>query len=187
MFLQTNPIITWPVGIVLWVQILIYFLPQSMQYHVIWDRVIMAPDCSLIHITNGLTHRSYAHRCVAHLGDTSLGTHNRPPGGRHLRGISGYTGLWGFYKIWSNRPSTRPDPTGWNCPLYSYGDERIPRALTLPFFSECCRCVFPVRWSRQHNESGWHIYAPLNWITADSGNGSVSARRQAIAWTNFHL
>ena len=41
--------------------------------------------------------------------------------------------------------------------------------------------------SNQLNQSERRKYAQLPWITTDPGNGLLSARRQAIAWTNFHL
>ena len=82
-----------------------------------------------------------------------------------------------------------PDPTrpdGSELPTFSYGGEGIPRVLKqYRFFS--ASIYFPIRWSNQLNQSERRIYAPLTWITTDPGNDLVSARRQAIAWTNFHF
>ena len=82
-----------------------------------------------------------------------------------------------------------PDPTrpgGSELPTFSYGGEGIPRVLKQYRFSPH-RYIFPIRWSNQLNQSERRIYAPLTWITTDPGNGLESARRQAIAWTNFYL
>ena len=82
-----------------------------------------------------------------------------------------------------------PDPTrpdGSELPIFSYGGEGIPRVPKQYRFSPH-RYIFPKRWSNQLNQSERRIYAPLTRITTDPGNGLVSARRQAIAWTNFHF
>ena len=82
-----------------------------------------------------------------------------------------------------------PDPTrpgGSELPTFSYGGEGIPRVLKQYRFSPH-RYIFQIRWSNQLNQSERRIYAPLTWITTDPGNGLESARRQAIAWTNFYF
>ena len=82
-----------------------------------------------------------------------------------------------------------PDPTrpgGSELPTFSYGGEGIPRVLKQYRLSPH-RYIFPIRWSNQLNQSERRIYAPLTWITTDPGNGLESARRQAIAWTNYYF
>ena len=68
---------------------------------------------------------------------------------------------------------------------FSCGCEGIPCVLKQYRISPH-RYTFPIRWSNQLNQSEKRTYAPLTWITTDPGNDWVSARRQAIVWTNFH-
>ena len=84
------------------------------------------------------------------------------------------------------QPVPRPDrPDGPELPTFSYGGEAIPRVLKQYRFSPH-RCISPIWWSNQLNQSERRIYAPLTRITTDPGNGLVSARRQTIAaWTQF--
>ena len=100
---------------------------------------------------------------------------------------SGY-GLsqWGFYKIWSTRPSPRPNLRARNCPLSVMGVKVSLVCSNSTVFSPH-GYIFPIRWSNQLNQSERLIYAPLAWITTDPGNGLVSSLCQAIAWTNFDL
>ena len=68
---------------------------------------------------------------------------------------------WGFYKIWSIRPSPRPmQPEGLELPTFSYGGEGIPRVIKQYRFSPH-GYIFPIRWSNQLNQSMRLIYAPL--------------------------
>ena len=84
-------------------------------------------------------------------------------------------------------PSLAPtQPEGSELPIFRYGGESIPRVLKQYCFSPR-GYIFPIRWSNQLNQSERLIYAPLAWITPDSGNGLVSYLYQAIAWTNFDL
>ena len=84
-------------------------------------------------------------------------------------------------------PSLAPtQPEGSELPTFSYGGEGIPRVLKQYRFSPR-GYIFPKRWSNKLNQSERLIYAPLAWITTDSGNGLVSSLCQGIAWTNFDL
>ena len=85
------------------------------------------------------------------------------------------------------QPVPRPDPTwGVGIAQYQLWGWRYPScAQTVPFFSVWI--YLPNTWSYQLNQSERLIYAPLAWITTDSGNGLVSSLCQAIAWTNFDL
>ena len=86
------------------------------------------------------------------------------------------------------QPVPHPDqPEGSELPNFSYGGEGIPRVLKQYRFTPY-GYIFPVR--EVINSINLYerlIYAPLPWITADSGNGLVSSLCQAIAWTNFDL
>ena len=85
------------------------------------------------------------------------------------------------------QPVPRPDPTwGVGIAHFQLWGWRYPTcAQTVPFYSAWK--YFPNTWSNQLNQSERLIYAPLAWITTDSGNGFVSSMCQAIAWTNFDL
>ena len=92
----------------------------------------------------------------------------------------------GILKIMVNLSPDPTRPDGSELPIFSYGGEGILRVLKqYRFFPH--RYIFPKRWSNQINQSQRRIYAPLTRITTDPGNGLVYARRQAIAWTNFHF
>ena len=93
---------------------------------------------------------------------------------------------WGFYKIWSTRPSPRPNLSGRNCPLSVMGVKVSLVCSNSTVFSPHGH-IFPTRWSNQLNQSERVIYVPLAWISTDPGNGLVSSLCQAIAWTNFDL
>ena len=94
--------------------------------------------------------------------------------------------LLGILQIMVNLSPDPTGPGGSELPTFSYGGEGIPRVLKQYRFSPH-RYIFPIRWSNQLNQSERRIYAPLTWITTDSGNGLESARRQAIAWTIFYF
>ena len=98
-----------------------------------------------------------------------------------------FSGPWGLYKIWLTRPSPGLDPTwGVRIDHFQLWGWRYPScAQTVPFFSVWM--YLSNTWSNQLNQSERLIYAPLAWITTDSGNGLVSSLCQAIAWTNFDL
>ena len=82
-------------------------------------------------------------------------------------------------------PSLAPtQPEGSEFPTFSYGGEGIPRVPKQYRFSPH-GYIFPIRWINQLNQSERLIYAPLAWITTDSGNGLVSSLCEAIAWINF--
>ena len=85
------------------------------------------------------------------------------------------------------QPVPRPDPT-WYVGIthFQLWGEGIPHVLKQYRFSPH-GYIFPIgRWSsNQLNQSDRLIYAPLAWITTDSGNGLVSSWCQAISWTNF--
>ena len=85
------------------------------------------------------------------------------------------------------QPVPRPDPTwGVGIAHYQLWGWRYPScAQTVPFFSVWI--YLPNTWSNQPNQSERLIYAPLAWITTDSGKGLVSSLCQAVAWTNFDL
>ena len=84
-------------------------------------------------------------------------------------------------------PSLAPTrPEGSELPTFRYGGESLHRVLKEYRFSPR-GYIFPIRWSNQLNQSERLIYAPLAWITSDSGNGLLSSLYQAIAWTNFDL
>ena len=91
---------------------------------------------------------------------------------------------WGFYKIWSTRPSPRPNLRGRNCPLSVMGVKVSLVCSNSTVFSPH-GYIFPIRWSNQLNQSERLICAPLAWITTDPGNGLVSSLCQAIAWSKF--
>ena len=91
---------------------------------------------------------------------------------------------WGFYKIWSTRPSPRPNLRGRNCPLPVMGVKVSLVCSNNTVFSPH-GYIFPIRWRNQLNQSERLIYAPLAWITTDPGNGLVYSLCQAIAWINF--
>ena len=69
-----------------------------------------------------------------------------------------------------------------------YGGEGIPRVLKQYRFSPY-GYIFPVREviNSINPRDSYRVYAPLAWITTDSGNGLVSSLCQAIAWPNFDL
>ena len=84
-------------------------------------------------------------------------------------------------------PSLAPtQPEGSEFPTFSYGGEGIPRVPKQYRFSPHWY-IFPIRWINQLNQSERLIYAPLAWITTDSGNGLVSSLCEAIAWIDFDL
>ena len=93
---------------------------------------------------------------------------------------------WGFLQIMVNLSPDPTRPDGSELPIFSYGGEGIPRVPKQYRFSPH-RYIFPKWWSNQLNQSERRKYAQLPWITTDPGNGLLSARRQAIAWTNFHF
>ena len=74
-------------------------------------------------------------------------------------------------------------PEGSELSTFSYGGEGIPRVLK-QYRLSLHGYISPIRWSNQLNQSERLIYAPLAWITTDSGNGLVSS---LFAWTNFAL
>ena len=95
------------------------------------------------------------------------------------------TGIGDFTKY--GQPVPRPDPT-WGVGIvhFQLWGWRYPScAQTVPFFSVWI--YLPNTWSNQLDQSERLIYAPLAWITTDSGNGLVSSLCQAIAWINFDL
>ena len=51
---------------------------------------------------------------------------------------SGLWPQWGFYKVWSTRPSPRPNLRGRNLPTFSYGGEGILCVLKQYRFSPMC-------------------------------------------------
>ena len=80
-------------------------------------------------------------------------------------------------------PSLAPtQPEGPELPTFSYGGEGIPRVLKQYRF---LRMDIFSQYGNQLNQSERLIYAPLAWITTDSGNGLVSSPYQAIAWINL--
>ena len=90
----------------------------------------------------------------------------------------------GFYKIWSTRPSHRPNPRGRNCPLSAMGVKvflvcsNSTVFLRMGIFSQ-------ISWNYQLDQSERLIHAQLAWITTDSDNGLVSSLCQVIGWTNL--
>ena len=99
---------------------------------------------------------------------------------------SGSYKLVGILQNMVNPSLTPTQPEGLELPTFIYGGEGIPRVLKQYRFCPH-RYIFPIRRSYQPNQSKRLIYAPLAWITTDSGNGLVSFMCQAIAWTNFDL
>ena len=72
---------------------------------------------------------------------------------------------------------TRPEES--ELPTFRYGGESIHRVLKEYRFSPR-GYIFPIRRSNQLNQSERFIYAPLAWITSDSGNGLVSSLYQPL-------
>ena len=90
--------------------------------------------------------------------------------------------IGGFTKY--GQPIPRSDrPDGSELPTFSYGGDGIPRVLKQYRFSPHWY-IFP-NTVKQSTLSIRDAYAPLIWITTDTGNGWVSSQRQAIAWSNF--
>ena len=93
--------------------------------------------------------------------------------------------LEGILQNMVNPSLTPTQPEGSESPTFSYGGEGIPRAVKQYRFFFFAWKYLPNTWSNQLNQSERLIYAPLGWITTDSGNGLVSSMCQAIAWTKF--
>ena len=79
---------------------------------------------------------------------------------------------------------TRSDRNDWHCPL-SVMEAKASLGLYKPVFLHILPMGFPNRWSHQLNVAKWCLYASLNWIRFESGNGLVS-----IEWNferNSHI
>ena len=130
-------------------------------------------------------------------GTCSRRTSGKPPGYPNrpaqpkrvqpeYRGAVSQACYWEFYKSWSTCPPTRPDLTGRNCPLSAMGVKvsfvcsNSTVFLRIDIFSqygEINNSIKP-RDAYMHHWPGSPLTQVMAW---------VSARRQAIAWTNFHF
>ena len=107
--------------------------------------------------------------------------------GRHAEPIPVKSPMGIFTKYGQTVP--RPDPTwGVGIAHFQLWRWRYPSCVqTVPFFSAWIYFPNTVKLSTQSIRETQKIYAPLAWITTDSGNGLVSSLCQATAWTNFDL